>query len=225
MDPFEPRASVDVGAVIGLAVEGMKCQPVFSLRRNRNSSKTSPQAHACKTALSVRTPSRSKRQALVMAGRPSICGVTGTGDSHGTGRTPATFARLASTFAVSCRSCASSRRRRASSGPGNRRSAALRARWALSSASCQCELVVSSSSLCQGLAVASSAGVSFRGAGGRKSPGALPLSLLISGAVGVETLIVITVSNCRPAPASAVAARPLRVATDSRALRSFPQVV
>ena len=132
----------------------MKCEPVFSLRRSRKSSNTSPQAQACKTALSVSTPSTSNRQALTVAGRPSIPLFTGTGDNHGVGRTPAIRARRSSCAAVCWRSRVRAYRRWDRSDGVSEPSAACRARSAASRALCQWALIVSSSSGCRGRAAA-----------------------------------------------------------------------
>src|SRR5665213_3164387 len=123
----------------------MKCQPVRSLRRRRNSSNTSDQARACRSALSVSTPSRSKRQAFAPAGRPSMCAVTGTGDSHGSGRIPAARARPTSRFAVCTRSWPSSRRMGSRSAADKVPAAACKARSSASSARSQHDATVSSS--------------------------------------------------------------------------------
>ena len=159
-----------------------------------------------------------------MAGRPSICGVTGTGDSHGTGRTPATFARLARILrspvapARARVDAARARARQQAVGRAQGTLGAVQRRLPTRTRRVELQPVPGPSCRLQ-------RGCFFQRGWRSKVTGALPLSLLISGAVGVETLIVMTVSNCRPAPASAVAARPLRVATDSRALRPFPQAV
>ena len=98
----------------------MNCQPVFSDRRSRKSSKTSPQAQACRTPLSVRTPSTSKRHARTVAGRPSMRLSTGTGDNHGVRLIPSTAATLRSSSTVRLRSRTSSYRRCWSSVSGHR---------------------------------------------------------------------------------------------------------
>ena len=85
MDALEPQAPVDVRAVSRLGVERGELPPRARSQAGRNSSKTCAQADACRRALSVSTPSRSKRQARIGAVRPSICRRTGTGDSHGSG--------------------------------------------------------------------------------------------------------------------------------------------
>ncbi len=128
----------------------MNCQPVLSLSRSRNSSKTSPHAQACSTALSVRTPSRSKRQAPMVLGKPSILVSSGTGESHGSGWIPRSRARRTSISAVCCRSRTKVLLRRTSSEAGNAPSAALRARSAESSASCHRAAIVSNSGDCGG---------------------------------------------------------------------------
>ena len=97
----------------------MNCQPVLSASRRRKSSKTSPQASAWSTALSVSTPSRSKRQALtVPASRASCCSAvraraTAPAGSQRRGQ------RAASSSAVCRRSRASSSRRCTSSEAGS----------------------------------------------------------------------------------------------------------
>ena len=128
----------------------MNCQPVLSLSRSRNSSKTSLQAQAWSTALSVRTPSRSKRQALMVLGRPSIFAFSGTGESHGTGWIPRSRARRTSISAVCWRSCTRSLLRRTSSEAENAPSAALSARSAESRANCHRAVIVSRSGDCSG---------------------------------------------------------------------------
>ncbi len=126
--------------------------------------------------------------------------LTGTGDNQGAGSTRLTRARRVSACAVSSRSWPSWVLRRLSSGAGSEPAAALKALWAASSATCHCELIVSSSSGCGGggatSRVSSDSSVSVQmgssgGWGGRRLP------LMVARTV-CATVILLPASIYRP---------------------------
>ncbi len=130
VDPFEPRAPVDVVAVVGAAVErnevpaGLLGQTQQELVEDLTPSPGVQDAAVREDSLEV------EQTGAEVAGRPSDFKLTGTGDSHGTGRTPLRWARRTSISAVCWRSHTSSRRRRPISEVGSDGAAAINARSA-----------------------------------------------------------------------------------------------
>ena len=162
MDPFEPRTTVEVLAIVGHPVERDELPPGLRCNADEEVVEDLPHAQACRAALSVSTPSTSKRQAVAVFGSPSMACVTGTGESHGSGRTPAASASRTSWRAVSCRSRTSSYCRCRRSDAGKEMSAARNARSAASSARCQPALIDSSSNGCRGRAVGTTSAAGSR---------------------------------------------------------------
>ena len=65
----EARSPVHVPAVVRTASKGTNGSPLWTARRSRKASKVSFHAKTCKPAVSVSTPSRSKRQARMLPGK------------------------------------------------------------------------------------------------------------------------------------------------------------